>query len=108
MLEPVGIIVLGGLVLPMSYELESALLHHTASVACCSSLEKGSKHCKRSCSKGASGTLAGALPPSNSPSPSYHSIALVMSKSSYSLLIFVEAGNALASVLEPGIRRRTQ
>ena len=96
---------LGGLVLSMSYEVESALLHHTGSVGWCSSFEKGSKHCSRFCSKGASGKRADALLPSSSPSSSYQSIALVMSKSSYSLLIFGEAGSALPSVLEPGIRR---
>ena len=96
---------LGGLVLPMSYEVESALLHHTGSVGWGSSFEKGSKHCSKLSSKGASGKRAGALLPSSSPSSSYQSIALVMSNSSYSLLIFLEAGSALPSVLEPGNRR---
>ena len=104
-LESVGIIAQGGLVLPMSYEVESSLLHHAGSAGCCSSSENGSKPCSKSCWKGASGKWACALLPSSSPSPSYQSIALVISNSSYSLLIFVEARSALPSVLEPVIRR---
>lgn len=74
--------VLDGLSRLISYELQKPLLHQDGSVGCCSSLEKASSPGSKSWGKAASGKAGCVLPPRSPPSPSYQSMALVMSKRS--------------------------